>query len=101
MLENGCKLKEGKLAGDGEGRGSHPGDCPGGERPRNGAVGFSAELPKRNWLAGEPGSCGFTKAKALALYPELSPCGGKTDGGSERRSDMDIAGRPESFIVLK
>ena len=101
MLENGCRLKEGKFAGDGDGRGSQPGDCAGGESPKNGAGGFSAELASRKWLAGEePDSCGFTNANAPSPYPELSPCGGRTEEGSDRRSDMDIGGRLESFIEL-
>ena len=68
-------LKEGKLAGDGDGRGSQPGDCAGGESPMKGADGFSAELPRRKWLI-EVGllSCGFINEYALSLYPDPKPC---------------------------
>lgn len=48
--ENGAMLKDGKLAGDGDGRGSQLGDCAGGVNPRNVADGFSVEAPMRNWL---------------------------------------------------
>jgi hypothetical protein len=41
-------LKDGKFAGDGDGRGSQLGDWAGGENPRNDADGFSPELAKRN-----------------------------------------------------
>lgn len=61
-LENGAMLKDGKLAGDGEGRGSQLGDCAGGEKPKKDADGFSAEPPKRNWLMElEFASCEFIK----------------------------------------
>ena len=47
-LANGAMLKDGKFAGDGDGRGSQLGDCAGGENPKNDADGFCSEAPSRN-----------------------------------------------------
>lgn len=74
-LENGAMLKDGKFAGDGDGRGSQLGDCAGGENPKNEADGFSVEPPKRNWLiVVEFASCEFIKGYVLSLYPDPNPC---------------------------
>jgi hypothetical protein len=67
-------LKEGKLAGEGEGRGNQLGDCPGGEKPMKEADGFSAEFPIRNWFIEVGfGSCVFIKGYEPSLYPEEKP----------------------------
>jgi hypothetical protein len=109
VLENGGMLKEGKFAGEGDGRGSQPGDCAGGESPINGADGFSDTLPRRKWLI-EVGlvSCVFIKEYALSLYPDPNPCECSMEVGDrevplelciicrERRSGTDIGGRFES-----
>jgi hypothetical protein len=42
-------LKDGKFAGDGDGRGSQLGDCAGGENPMKDADGFCSEPASRNW----------------------------------------------------
>jgi len=67
-------LKEGKLAGEGEGNGSQLGDCAGGEKPMKEADGFSAEFPMRKWFIEVGlGSCVFIKGYVPSLYPEAKP----------------------------
>ena len=64
-MANGAILKDGKFAGDGDGRGSQLGDCAGGENPRNDADGFSAEPPSLNWAMDDAfASCEFNKEYA-------------------------------------
>lgn len=67
-LENGAMLKDGKFAGEGDGRGSQLGDCAGGENPKNDVDRLSAEPTRRNWLI-EVGfaSCGFINEYAPPL----------------------------------
>lgn len=52
-LVNGAMLKDGKFAGEGDGRGSQFGDCAGGVKPKNEADGFSVEPPSRNWFSAD------------------------------------------------
>jgi hypothetical protein len=64
-------LKEGKLAGEGEGNGNQLGDWAGGEKPMKEADGLSAEFPIRNWFIEVGfGSCVFINEYEPSLYPE-------------------------------
>lgn len=66
-LGKGAMLKDGKFAGEGDGRGSQLGDGAGGVNPKNGADGLSVDPPRRNWLI-EAGfaSCVFINGYALS-----------------------------------
>lgn len=67
-------LKDGKFAGDGDGRGSQLGDWAGGENPKNDAEGLSPVPPRRNWfIEAEFASCWFINGYVLSLYPDPNP----------------------------
>lgn len=82
VLGTGGRVKDERLAGDGEGSGSHPGDWAGGVSPMKGAEAFPAEAAKRKPFVDATFCSGWPiKENAASPYPLLNPGGGSNDDG--------------------